>query len=109
MHILKILFALSGLFYIFSVFFHKIYISKLKDNVIISHFVAAIAAFLTLYVLLGLVLFIFSKGLIYKAVILLFSASPFIIGKIATYEKEKIFTLIQFIIMLASVIFIVFF
>ncbi len=103
---LKILFILCGIMYIISVILHKKYFSKLKDNSKISDYVALIALFLVFYILFGLLIFIFEKSILYKTIMLIFSSSPFILGKIATYEKEKLFTLIQFIAIILSVIFV---
>ncbi len=103
---LKSLFTVFGILYILSVIVHKVYFSKLKDNVKISNYVALIAFFLVFYILSGFTLVFFLKGLINKIIILVFSLSPFIIGKFATYEKEKIFTFFQFVVIFASIIFV---
>lgn len=103
---LKILFVIFGILYVLSVILHKIYFSKLKDNVKISNFVALMTLFLLLYIIFGLILVLFVKGIFYKTIVLLFAMSPFIIGKVAVYEKEKIFTTVQFISIFISIIFI---
>lgn len=107
MFALKILFALSSVLYILFLVFLKFYFSKKKSNVDISNYIALMAVFLAVYVLSGLILVVFLKGILYKSIILLFAMTPFIIGKIATYEKEKLYTLTQFILMFISIIFVI--
>ncbi len=109
MFALKILYMLCGILYVISVIFHKTYFSKLKDNVKISNYLALVASFLLLYILFGLTISLFEKGLFFRTLLFIFSISPFIIGKFANYEKEKLFTLIQFIVIILSVTFVLFY
>ena len=71
-----------------------------------SHFVALMAIFMALYIVSGIILAFFIPNVLSKALILLFALSPFIIGKLATYKHEKIYSLIQIICVLISVVFI---
>jgi len=106
MFALKLLFVFIGILYVISVILHKLYFSRLKDNVKISNYVALIAFFLFLYIILGLILVVFEDKLLYKIIILSFSLAPFMIGKVATYEKEKLYTIMQFILIIISDIFV---
>ena len=58
-----------------------------------------------IYIISALILAIFIPGIINKAAIVFFGLSPFIIGRLATYEKEKIYSLIQIIFVIISVIY----
>ena len=100
--ILPYLIILTSILYTISVILHKLYISKQKDNLKASSFVAFIAGMLFLYIILCIALAIFSPVITKKIILLLFAISPFIIGKLATYEKEKLYSIIQIVIMLIS-------
>lgn len=65
--------------------------SKINDNLKVSAFISVIAAFLLLYIILAIILTVIIPNNLYKGIILLFGISPFIIGKLATYEKIKLF------------------
>ncbi len=103
---LKLLFSISGLLFILSIIIHKLYISKQKDIMKASHFVAGMAIFMGIYILSGIVLSFSVKGIINKLIILLFALSPFIIGRFATYKYVKIYSLIQIICILISIFYI---
>lgn len=96
---LKIIIAVSGLLFVLSIIIHKLFVSKIKDNMKISHFLALIAIFMALYVISG-ILFAFKSNILF----ILFALSPFIIGKFATYEKEKIYSFIQIFCVLLSIV-----
>lgn len=100
------LFSISGLLFILSIILHKLYISKQKDMMKASNFIASMAIFIGLYILSGILLCLFVQPIIYKLIMLLFALSPFIIGKLATYEKEKIYSLIQIFCVLISILFV---
>ena len=106
MFALKLFFISVGILYVLSLIIHRLYFSKIKDNVKISNYLALVAFFLLLYIFSGVTLTVFVKNIVYKIIIFLFSVAPFIIGKFATYEKEKLFTIIQFILIIISVIFV---
>ena len=102
---LKVIFMISGFLFVFSIIIHKLYISKQKNIMIASHFIASMAVFMGLYTLSGIILALIIPNIINKLLILLFALSPFIIGKFATYNKEKIYSLIQIICVLISIVF----
>ncbi|MBR2069767.1 MAG: hypothetical protein IJ877_08415 [Candidatus Gastranaerophilales bacterium] len=103
---LALAFSLSGLLFVLSIFIHKIYISKQKDIMKASHFIASMTIFMGLYILSGFILTFFVKGIFSKILIFLFAMSPFIVGKFATYKYEKIYSLIQVFCVLISIGFI---
>ena len=96
-------YIISGLLFIVLLLGHKFYIKNQKDNIKISNYVAAMGFSLAFYVVLGLILSIFSR---FHIIMLLFALSPFIIGKFATYKTKNIFAYIQVICMLISLIFV---
>ena len=103
------IFIISAVLFGFSLIINKVYVVKLKDNLKKSDYVAGIAILLAMYVILSLVLGILIPSVYKKSVMLLFALSPFIIGKLATYEKEKIYTAIQILSVFISVLFVILF
>ena len=101
----KAVFMVSGVLFTLSVLIYKLYISKQKDIMKASHYVASMAIFMALYILSGIALAFIVPNITHKALVLLFALSPFIIGKIATYNTEKIYSAIQIICVLISVVF----
>lgn len=107
LRIVSLLFSLFGLLFILSIIIHKLYISKQKDMMKASNFIASMAIFLGTYILSGLILVFLINGTISKFITLMFVLSPFIIGKFATYKFEKLYSLIQVFCVLISVVFII--
>ncbi len=99
---IKILFIVAAILLSILIIIHKQYTSKVKDNVKISNFVAVIGFSLVAYIICAIIIGIFYGGLIYRILMFLFAICPFIIGKMATYQKVKLYSSIQIIVMLAS-------
>ena len=99
---LKILFITSAFLFPFLLILHKYYMTKVKDNVKISNYVAFTAVFLVIYIIGALLLAIITGGIKYKLLMIFFALCPFIIGKIAKYEKIRLYSSIQIMIMLFS-------
>ena len=96
---LKMLVAVFGLLFVFSIIIHKLFVSKIKDNMKISHFLALMAILMGLYIIFGII-----YSLKTNLLFLFFALSPFIIGRLATYEKEKIYSFLQILCVLLSII-----
>ena len=105
--ILKWLFLVSCIMFPLTTILHKFYICKLADNMKKSDFVAFLASILGLYILTGILLIFFISGIAGKFFMGLFSLSPFIIGKLATYKTEKLFTTVQISCIIISGIFVI--
>ena len=86
---------------------YKMYICKLKRSPKISVFVSLITGMLLLYVLCAFVGVILVPGILNKIVLLILGIIPFIIGRLATYEKENIYSYLQIFIILSGVIYII--
>jgi len=104
--LLNYLFLTMGISFIICVIAHKLYFSKLKDRIKAGNFVSIMTFFLAFYIIFGLIEIFFIKGITNKILMLLFALSPFIIGKLATYKYEKIYTILQVLCILISVSFI---
>ena len=101
--ILSAVFGLSGLLFVLAIIIHKLYISKQKDMMKASHFVAGMTLFMGIYIFSGIILALLFHKIIPSLLILLFALSPFIIGRFATYNTEKIYSIIQIICVLISI------
>lgn len=99
-------FILTSSLLILSIILFKLYVSKLKDNMKSSAFVALIAVFLGLYVIFAITLGFIYKNILSTFIMFLFGLSPFIIGKLATYEKEKYYTMFQLFTVFVSIIYV---
>ena len=82
--ILAILFLLSGAVVALAVIIHKLYVSKQKDMMKASHFIASMTIFMGFYILSGIILSVLMPNILYKISVFIFALSPFIIGKFAT-------------------------
>ena len=102
---LKILFMVIGFVLFLMLSFYKLYICKRPRTEKVSVFVSIMGGLFVIYIISALILAIFIPGIINKLVIVFFGLSPFIIGRLATYEKEKIYSLIQIIFVIISVIY----
>ena len=100
------IFIIVGSLLCLSLIVNKVYICKIKDNIKKSNYVAGIAGLLALYIIFAFIISIFIPQYYNKILMLLFALSPFIIGKFASYEKELLYTSIQFICVLLSTIYI---
>ena len=79
-----------------------------KDFVKQSGFVALIGGTFIVYVLCGLGISVFLPGLIKKIIMIIFAISPFIIGKLVSYEKLKFYSIIQILCVILSVVYVIF-
>ena len=85
----------------------KLYVYKLKDNIKKAEFISVTTAFLLVYMLNALCLTFMIDSVINKLVMFLFAISPFIIGKLVTYEKENLYSAIQIICIIISIVFVI--
>lgn len=105
--IIKYSYIVAALLFVLSVVIGKLFIFNKKDASFISDYCAGMAIVLGAYVFLSLAFVfifpdVFSKGLMF-----FFAMSPFLIGLVATYNTEKLFTVLQLLIILGSVVYIV--
>ena len=104
--IFLISFVLFGILFVLSVIINKIYVKNLKDNMKISDYIAFLAICLALYIISAIFAVFFIHPLKYKLVMAFFAILPFIVGKLATYKYEWLFTLIQIISVCLSILFV---
>jgi hypothetical protein len=78
-----------------------------KNSNKFSPVMAFLGALVLLYVLNSLVLVLLLPNIIYKFIMLLFAASPFIIGKLVRYEKLKFYSTIQILCVILSLVFVI--
>ena len=78
-----------------------------KNNSKLSPVMALLGGLLVFYILVGVVLICIFSSLLNKAIMLIFVLSPFIIGKFVTYEKLKIYSIIQLLCVILSLVFVI--
>ena len=104
---LKILFSIICVLLPLLMVLQKLWVSKIKDNMKKSDYVAFLAIVLGLYIILGIILAFVIPDIKNKCIIAFFALSPFIIGKFATYKTEVLFSIIQMITIVISGIFVI--
>ena len=92
---LKITYLILVLILTASLILRECGITKKLSPMGASDFVSSIAGFFFGYVICAFLLALFLSGWSEKFIMLMFAASPFIIGKLATYQKIKIYSIIQ--------------
>ena len=78
-----------------------------KDSKKNSPFMALLAGLFITYILSGLFLCALIPTLKYKLIMLIFTLSPFIIGKLVTYKKLKFYSIFQIFCVILSMVFII--
>ncbi|MCQ2744069.1 MAG: hypothetical protein MJ230_04640 [bacterium] len=71
-----------------------------------SDYVSSMAGFMFAYILFSFILATFIPGGINKIVLALFGFSPFIIGKLVTYQKVKTYSFLQILCVILSIVFV---
>ena len=99
---LKFGFILFGILLFLLFCIYKLFVEKKERTEKTATYVSFMGGVLLLYVLSGVLFAIFAPTILSKAVIAIFALSPFIIGKIATYEKEKFYSFIQILCIVMS-------
>lgn len=92
---LKFGFIIAGFLLFALLCIYKLVISKRKRTDKTSIYVSVMGAVLGIYVLCGVFFAIFAPTNLSKLIIAIFTLSPFIIGKVATYEKENFYSFLQ--------------
>ena len=100
----KMLFVLIGI--IFALLLTVRTFCNFKNNKILPVFVSFIAAALVLYVVSALLSVFLLPNISDKIIMLLFAASPFIIGKLVTYPKLKFYSIVQILSIIISIAYI---
>ena len=104
--ILKILFVLNCLILTILLILRELGITKKMSPMKASDFVSTIAGFLFAYITIALLLAISVDRVFSKAVTIIIAISPFIIGKLVTYQKVKIYSIIQILCVIFSLIYV---
>ena len=102
---LEIAFVIVALWLAVTIIVKKFFLNRIfKDNIKSSEFVAFMGLVIMIYSVLAFVLVLFVPLIQNKIFILLYGLSPYIIGKFAKYEKENLFSIIQLVIVVISII-----
>ena len=102
--LLSSIFIVFGCLFVLALVTGKLYDFKLKDTIFVSNYIALMTAFIGMYCVTGFILMFKEPFIQLKLLLLLFSLSPFILGQFAAYKSEKFFTLLQILIIIASIV-----
>ena len=107
LNIINILLIVFACAFCFCVVINKIFTKKLRqDGEKYSDFIATMSFFLAFYVIFAILDCFLISDIKNKLIMLLFALSPFIIGKVATYEQEKMYSILQLTVILYSALFV---
>lgn len=106
LNIVNVLIIVFACAFCFCVAINKMFTKKLRqDGEKYSDFIATMSFFLAFYVIFTILDCFLIYDIKNKLIMLLFAISPFIIGKVATYEQEKMYSILQLTIILYSAFF----
>lgn len=103
MLLMKNFFILSGVLFALFVAVGKVFIFKNKNVMMVSNFIALIAALLGVYSILGIIIAFESNSVRFGFLMFLFAIMPFVFGQLANYHTEKYYTMLQIGLVIASV------
>ena len=98
------IFATSGSLFALSIILGKLFIFKNKNIMMVSNYIALIAALLGIYSIVGFILAFYAHSIKFGALMILFAIMPFVFGQIASYHTEKFYTILQVCLVIISVI-----
>lgn len=103
---LKFAFLIISLLLVVFIVLQKTVVYKIKDSKKTSPFIASMALLFFLYIACAFILALIVHGIVNRIILLLFSISPFLIGRFATYKKETFFSMLQIFCVLFSMLFV---
>lgn len=101
--LLNNMFIIFGGLFVLSLTAGKMFVFKLKNTIAVSNYIALMTAFMAFYCIVGFILAFKVQPLNLKLIFFLSSLSPFILGQCAKYKTEKWFTLLQILVVIASI------
>lgn len=101
------LFFMIGILLSIMLAFRTYFPDLFKNSNKFSPVMAFLGGLLVFYVLVGLILAVILPNVLYKLIMLVFALSPFIIGKLVSYEKLKFYSTIQVLCVILSVVFVI--
>ena len=78
-----------------------------KNSNVNSPVMALLGGLFIFYVILCAILSVITFGFVNKIIFILFGISPFIIGKLVSYQKLKIYSIIQVLCVILSLVFVI--
>ena len=101
--LLNLIFIVLACLFATTLVLGKLFVFKFKDTMFVSNYVAMLAIFMGLYCLSGAILMFVTPYIKFKLMLMFFSLSPFVLGRIATYKTERIFSIIQILLVIMSI------
>lgn len=103
---LEIIFGFSSLMLILLMVLREMGITKHLSPMRASDYISSMVAFLFVYIMFAFLLAIFTPFGLNKIIFALFGVSPFIIGKLVTYQKVKKYSILQIFCVILSLVYI---
>ncbi len=107
--ILKYFFCFIAIFLALLLTLRVLFDNIFKNNNKLSPVVALIGGLFLLYTLIGLILSLVYPNILNKFIMFLFSLSPFIIGKLVSYKRLRLYSIIQVLCVIFSIGFVLIF
>lgn len=101
--LIKYIFLVIGVILALLLIIRPVLTKILKDNMKVSFYVSCMAIVMFLYVFFAFLAVIFMPSYLTKAVMLVLGLSPFIVGKLVTYEKVLFYSIIQIVFVIAGI------
>jgi len=100
---LKFLFIVIAAIFSLMLMIYKLILCKLKRTSKTSLYISVMTFLLFLYITFALLLVILVPKVLSKFIIGFFAISPFIIGRLATYKKENLYSWLQIFMVILSI------
>ncbi len=104
--LLKSIFIIFASILALMISIYKVFLQKRKHSEKIACYLSGLTWAFSLYILSAVLLAVFIPGIINKIFVLFFSSSPFIIGRLAVYNKESFYSIIQIICAAISAVYV---
>ena len=103
--IFEIIFGISSFAFLLLMILREIGVTKRLTPMRASDYVSSMAMFLLAYIVFAFLIAIFIPSWINKIIFSLFGISPFIIGKLVTYQKVKKYSIMQILCVILSLLY----
>lgn len=104
---LKIIFVISALLTANAIIIGKLFVFNRQKPVFVGNYAASIGALFGGYSIIALMMMTVG-GLFDKLIMLAFSISPYLIGKITTYKNISFFTFFQVVLLFLSALYVIY-
>jgi len=104
---LKIFFISISSLLIFTIFTGKFFIFNCTNSRYMAQCGLVMAILFALYSINGIILAILPSSITYKIILIALGISPYIIGRLATYETLNVATFVQLTLLLGGIVYVI--